>query len=112
MFNFPIEKYHFYFTKNKVIAVSTYAGQSVRGVAICDEGDQFDKEKGKMLAAARCNQKVAQKRKKRADEKLKNAVIAYEKAAKHMYKMNEYYEDARVAVKNANMRVKGILKEM
>lgn len=118
MFDYPIEKYKFY-TATKVdgqpygvIAVSTYEGRIVRGVAKCDPKDNFDLERGKQLAAARCNQKIAQKRKIRADRELKKAVIAYDKAMKHMNAMNDYYEDARVAAKNANMRVDKLLEKM
>ena len=74
MFNFPIEKYKFIVVNHangepyKVIALSTYAGKTVRGVATCSEKDKFDLEVGKKLAAARCNSKVAEKRYKRAAE--------------------------------------------
>lgn len=112
MFEYPIEKYKFYETRNKVIAVSTYEGRIVRGVAKCDPRDTFNPDAGRALAAARCNQKIAQKRKARADKELKKAVIAYTKAQKHMDAMNDYYEDARVAAKNANMRVDKLLSKM
>ena len=54
-----------YYTNNKdvVVAVSSYAGKTVRGVAKCDPRDTFDIEKGKELAAARCNEKIAYKSK-------------------------------------------------
>ena len=112
MFEYPIEKYRFYTAPNKVVAVSTYEGKTVRGVAKCDPKDTFDMEKGRELAAARCNQKVAIKRRTRADRELKKAVAAYVKAQKHMDKMNDYYEDSRVAVKNANTRVNKLLADM
>ena len=53
-----------YYTNNKdvVVAVSSYAGKTVRGVAKCDPRDTFDIEKGKELAAARCNEKIAEKK--------------------------------------------------
>ena len=118
MFEYPIEKYRFHVAKKidgtpyGVIAVSTYEGKTVRGVAKCDPRDKFDMEQGRQLAAARCNQKIAQKRKARADRELKKAVIAYDKAMMHMNAMNNYYEDARVAAKNANMRVDKLLSDM
>lgn len=118
MFEYPIEKYRFYTAKKidgqpyKVIAVSTYEGKMVRGVAKCDARDTFDMELGKQLAAARCNQKIAVKRKNRADRELKKAVIAYDKATKHMNAMNDYYEDARAAAKNADLKVDKLLKTM
>jgi len=42
-------------------------GKPVRGVAKCAPNDEFDINKGKELAAARCNLKVAQKRVKKAN---------------------------------------------
>lgn len=47
---YPIEKYKFYTNGSRVIAVSTYAGKTVRGVAVCHAGDAFSLEKGKKLA--------------------------------------------------------------
>lgn len=63
---FPIEKYHFIKTRNKIIAMSTFAGKTVKGVAKLNPKDEYDEEFGKRLAAARCNLKIAQKRCKRA----------------------------------------------
>ena len=118
MFDYPMKKYQFYTAKRidgkpyGVIAVSTYEGKTVRGMAKCDPRDTFDMERGKELAAARCNQKIANKRKNRADRELKKAVAAYDKAMNHMYDMNEYYEDARMAAKKADKKVKDLLAKM
>ena len=38
---YPIEKYKFYTNGSRVIAVSSYAGKTVRGVAVCHAGDTF-----------------------------------------------------------------------
>ena len=64
--NYPLEKYHYYTYRRAdgamvVKAVSTYAGQNIFGKAVCHPNDKFDLEKGKELAAARCNEKVAEK---------------------------------------------------
>ena len=80
---YPIEKYKFYQTKTadgfqKIIAVATYAGKTVRGVAICDPKDTFDPDFGKKLAAARCEAKVALKRLNRATVKYNEAQDAVE----------------------------------
>lgn len=114
MFEYPMDKYKYYIceSQRKIIAVSTYEGKTVRGVAKADPRDLFDLEKGKQLAAARCNQKIAAKRKVRADRELKKAVTAFAKAQDRMMKMNEYYEDARAAAKNANMHVDKLLSRM
>ena len=60
-----IPKYS-YFTNGKdtVVAVASYAGKRVRGVAKCSEMDEFDLAKGEKLAAARCNLKIAKMRDK------------------------------------------------
>lgn len=118
MFDYPMEKYRFYTGKTKttgvpcVVAVSTYEGKTVRGIAACDPKDTFDIEKGKQLAAARCNMKIAEKRRKRADRQLKKSVAEYVKAQRYMEDMNEYYEDARIAERNAKMNIEGILRTM
>ena len=64
--NYPLEKYHYYTYRRAdgamvVKAVSTYAGQNIFGKAVCHPNDKFDLEKGKELAAARCNEKVAER---------------------------------------------------
>lgn len=115
MFDAPtLDKYDFYFSKDKqkVIAVSTYAGRPVRGVAICSPEDTYDVWSGKVLAAARCNQKVAEKRLKRAEKKLREATAAFTQAQKHMLEMNDYYEDARRSNFDAKKQVNNILNEM
>ena len=78
MKTYPIEKYKFYTTKTKdgrmkTIATSTYAGKTVRGVAICDHEDTYNEEVGKKIAAARCAVKVAEKRYFRAASKAEAA---------------------------------------
>ena len=94
MKDYPLEKYKFYIHGNRVIAVSTYGGRTVRGVAVCAEGDNFDVEKGKKLAAARCNMRIAEKRAVRARKKWNEAALACGAAEAHYEKMNVYYDDA------------------
>ena len=91
---YPIEKYKFYFNDSKVIAVSTYAGKTCRGVAICDSSDEFSLEKGKKLAALRCGEKIAQKRLNRAQRKVDEAYRAYIDAEAYLDKMCDYKDDA------------------
>lgn len=95
---FDYEKYRFYTNGNKVIAVSTYAGKTVRGVAKCDPKDTFDLEKGKKIAAARCSVKVAEKRFARAERKNDEAYSAWRAAERHLDKMSDYENDAEVAL--------------
>lgn len=109
MYNFSYEKYN-YFTddENKVIAVATYAGKPVRGVAKCDPKDTFDLATGKELAAARCNAKVAKKRKANAFKQMNIAKTQFEAAQKQYHDMMNYYEDACDAYDTANVKVTDI----
>lgn len=112
MFNYPIEKYQFYTTKNKVVAVSTYAGKTVRGIAKADPRDNFDLEAGKKLAAARCAARIAMKRKARAQKEFNKARDAYEKAQARFEKMNLYWQDSKKAAVMAEVEVTNILNEL
>ena len=102
---YPMEKYKYYTTNNKVIAVSTYAGKTVRGVAKCDPRDTFDLEKGKVLAAKRCNEKVAKRRYARAQKRVKEAERDLWAAQKHYHKMLQYRADAHDAYGQAEKDV-------
>ena len=84
-----------------VIAVSTYAGKNVKGVAKCDPRDTFDFEKGKELAIARCNAKIAEKRKKRAYHKKLEAEKFLAAAENYMSTRLVYYHNACIAEDNA-----------
>lgn len=112
--NFDPNRYK-YFTddKNKlVVAASTYAGRTVRGVAKCSDGDTFDLEKGKELAAARCNLKVAEKRLNRARKKLDESNLALDKAQDYYDKMCYYYDDAAMDVEDAEKNLLEILNKL
>lgn len=98
---YPIEKYRYFHAKtasgqDKIIAVTTYAGKTVRGVAICHPVDSYDEQKGKELAAARCAIKVAKKRLIRASKKKDEANIALTAIEKHFGDMEEYVADAEI----------------
>ena len=93
---FPLERYKFVINDNKIIAISTYAGKTVRGVAQCHPNDQFDIEKGKELAAARCDLKVRRKRLAAAQEKA-------EQAWKDFKKAEQIYDEADIFVEDASI---------
>lgn len=109
---YPLSKYRFYFPQGKVIAVSTYAGKTVKGVAKCDPRDEFDLETGKKLAAARCNAKIAAKRKARANKKLAEAHRQLVEAQKHYNKMNEYVKDSANELTEAQVNLRQIEKQV
>lgn len=99
--SFPLEKYRYYVNGNKVVAVSTYCKKSVRGVAVCHPDDEFDLEKGKRIAAAKCNERIAKKRLERASSKAIQAGFDVEEAKKYHERMIEYYNDAFAAYNEA-----------
>ena len=114
---YPIEKYKFFNTttrngSTKIIAVTTYAGKTVRGVAICHPEDKFDEQKGKEIAAARCAVRVAKKREARAEKKYAEANRAYGDAVRNLGKMNEYCDDACVARDEAEAYLENLLKNL
>ena len=82
----------------EVIALSTYAKKTVKGVAKCDPRDQFDGEKGKQLAASRCNAHVARLRVARARRKFNEAMIALDKAKEYYRDMAIYLEESKNAL--------------
>ena len=106
-------KYSFYTDrKTKVIAVSTYAGKAVRGVAKCDVNDTFSLEKGKELAAARCNEKIAKKRFIRAQNANIDVLLEYGRLMNKFTKSVSYKDDSQVALTEAQNLVASILKTM
>ena len=103
---YSLDKYKFVNHSNReVIAISTYAGKTVRGVAKLTPGDTFDETTGKELAAARCNEKIARKRLARAAKKIKEAERAYQKEIAWYNRMVDYYNDSAQAVKDAQNEV-------
>ena len=112
MKNYPLEKYRFYQAGNKIVAVSTYGGRTVRGVAICHPDDKFDMNLGKQLAAARCNEKVAAKRYARATQRYKAAEVAYREASEEIDRMSDYRNDAFIAMNEASQAVDALVAEV
>ena len=96
--------------RKSVIAISTFAGKTVRGVATCDVNDAFNEQYGKELAAARCNQKVAVKRQNRAQRQIAKAEAELERAKKFYSDMLTYYADATDELNEANNHVNHILE--
>ena len=78
----------------RVIAVSSFAGKPVKGYADCHPNDEFDIDYGIALAAARCAEKIAAKRCKRAYSKVDEAKAQVNAALAHLQKMMQYESDA------------------
>ena len=100
---------------NTVIAISTYAGKTVKGIAKCDPNDNFSYDYGKKLAKARCDVKISRKRYKNADSKLKAAYKAFTAIKKYYNKyyskMFNYKADALKAMEAAKENLANILNE-
>lgn len=113
MKNFPMDRYKFYTYKNKngeivTLAISTFAGKPVKGVAICAIDDTYDVETGKRLAALRCAEKIATKRYLRSLEKVRDAEEYMHDAQSYLYDMNKYNVDAGVELN----RIRGDLDKL
>lgn len=114
----PLDRYDFYVPETchgkpyQVIAVSSFAGRKVRGIAKCNPKDAFDLEKGKALAAARCDRKIAKRRMARAADKYSDAFAAVLAANERYEKARQYYMDAIDKSDAAIEMEKKILEEM
>ena len=87
----------------KVIALSTYAGKTVKGVAKCHLHDieNYTLGDGMELAAARCGVNVAEKRVKRAIDKMAEALNVLNEAEIYYRKMCEYMKNSRADLEEA-----------
>lgn len=80
--------------KRTIVAMSTFAGKVIAGVARCAPTDEFDIETGKKIAAARCSVKVAEKRMKRANYCMTDATAGLAWFQKRVNQMRKYQDDA------------------
>jgi phage terminase Nu1 subunit (DNA packaging protein) len=86
--------YKYVYHENKVIAISSFAGRIVRGIAKCDPADGYVRELGELIAKSRCDIKVAKRRSKHAEKKLTEAKKALAEAKARVSKMEDYVTDA------------------
>lgn len=87
--------------KKVVVALSSFAGQTIRGVARCSDKDTFNIETGKKLAAARCSVKIAEKRMKRAEMCSSMASDALKFWTQREVQMKNYEVESVVAYQEA-----------
>lgn len=93
--SYSLDRYRYYKdNSNKIFAVSSYAGKTVKGIAKCDPRDEYNEESGKKLAALRCGLKVAKLREARAKRMMADARKQLSTAQHRYNKMNKYYHDA------------------
>lgn len=93
----------------RIVAVSSFAGKPVKGYADCHPNDKFDVEYGQALAAARCTEKIAAKRCKRAYNKVDEAKAQVVAAMTHLEKMMKYEADAEANYNIASYELATIL---
>lgn len=84
-----------------VVAVSSYAGKTVRGVAKCHPSDEFDEEFGTKLAISRCAYKVSTKRVERASRKLMSSLVEELMAHQYTEEMRGYLSRADAELQKA-----------
>lgn len=96
---------------NTVIAISTYAGKTVKGIAKCNPNDNFSYDYGRKLAKARCDAKISKKRYDNANNKFKAAFEALKAAGKYYNEMVNYKMDAFKAMEAVKENLANILNE-
>jgi hypothetical protein len=87
-------KFHIDEKGKKVVAVTHYAGRTIKGIAKCAPEDTFDIEFGVKLAVARAETKVARAKARNAATKYLEAAKAADAAQKRYDAMAKYYMDA------------------
>ena len=93
----------------RIVAVSSFAGKPVKGYADLHPMDEFDVEYGQTLAAARCAEKIAAKRCKRAYNKVDEAKAQVVAAMAHLEKMMKYEADAEANYNIASYELAEVL---
>lgn len=96
--------YKYFVTGNTVVAVSSFAGKKVRGIAKCNPSDNFNLNFGKALASVRCELKIAKKRVRRAQRKVDEAKRQAEAANRYLTKMLKYEADAEARFNEASFK--------
>ena len=95
-----------------VKAIYTYAGKTVAGYAKCHPDDNWDWEKGKALAIARCAAKIAKKRAARASMKMAEAQEILEDAVEYLNDMSIYFADSMDEVAYTSATVAELMNKM
>jgi len=111
MKSFKNFNYKFVIVGSKVIAISSYAGHVVRGIAKCHPGDSFDVRYGKELAAARCNEKISKKRHEAARKKFVQAEQEFEQAQNKYLKAARFFNDSYKSVVYARKELNGVREQ-
>jgi hypothetical protein len=95
-----------------VVCLSTFAGQTIRGVARCNPTDVFNVEAGKALAEARCAAKIAHKRLKRAENCVEGTISCLKYCEERLVHYRSYEADALEDVKLTTAKLKELEKNL
>ena len=95
-----------------IACVTTYAGKTVKGIAKCDPRDEYSRKQGRELALARCDEKVAGRRMRRAKRKFEEAQKAYEESLRYLHDMCAYYGDSVAKYNEAMLKTNEVLKNI
>lgn len=95
---------------NNTYCVSYFAGKPVTACAKLDPRDTYNKEKGEMIAQARCNAKIAKKRVQRAEYRTKMAFEDYLYFKKLWEDKADYMNRAKNTLKQAEKELKQVMK--
>lgn len=98
-------------SNGRVVAVTTYKGRTVRGVAVCSPEDEFDVQYGCDLAIARCEVKIADIRCDIYEDEYNKAVSAYTKAKLMLHEALSHWISALNADTDANDAYNNILNK-
>ena len=107
-----LKDFRFFKTNNKVVAIRTYIGKTVKGIAKCDPRDNYDEEIGMKLAAARCNNKVATKRMHRSYNEMLAAERDLKIAEAKLTKASNYFQYACLEKSQAKAELDNILEPL
>ena len=111
--DYPLKRYKFFVTGRKsTIAETKFMGRKVRAKALLAEGDEYDEHAGKVLAAARCNEKVAEIRMKKAEKRLAEAADAAKRAQAELAEATMYAGEAEIGLLSARKRTKNVLADL
>ena len=102
--------YTFIHLKDRILAISTYAGRTVKGTSKCSPDDSFNAELGETIAAARCNVKVAKRRMRAAERKYAEAVKCAAEAQAQANKIKRIMDETATALSFAESELNEVLK--
>lgn len=95
----------------KVIAVTHYAGHTIKGIAKCAPEDTFDVELGCKIAVAKAEVKVAKAKRRNAATKYCEAAKAADIAEHRYNKMKQYYIDSVDQLDDARKQLNILLNQ-